>query len=315
SVSLCLACSSSLPPRKVDINVYHTPCCSRPICPNCVSTNPRLTRYNPCLRCLAGVDAVNSKPSSSAGDYGPTANIDGSIRDEDIFVLEDDDQSDLEVIQENDSAIPIQTGPSSSTPETSPCNVDDEGGSTRSPSQAEKSTSGIPFKYFIRPQDTLVGISLKLGIDGRLLCRLNNLPISTLRTNPHLLHTRSFLVLPPSASQPPPLSAAEQAADDERKARLSRERAETRFQTTTKEADRDVARAYVALADLPEASSGDLKEYEKEQSLRKRRVRVSEDGEGETSVEGRAMDQYYDDDEWEAQERAEGRKAGVSPFP
>ena len=78
---------------------------------------------------------------------------------------------------------------------------------------------------------------------SRILCRLNNLPPSTLRMTPHLLHTRAFLILPPSVRAPPPLTPAEQALDEERKARLAVERAETRFQAMTKETDRDVAKA------------------------------------------------------------------------
>ncbi|KAI9061008.1 hypothetical protein FKP32DRAFT_1576789, partial [Trametes sanguinea] len=170
-------------------------------------------------------------------------------------------------------------------------------------------------KYFIRPEDTLLGISLKLGIDAPILCRLNNLPISTLRTIPHLLHTRAFLVLPPNANPPPALSSAEQALDEERRARLARERAETRFQSMTKETDRDVAKAYVALAGLPDGEVSDFKEYQEEKGLRKRRIRGSEDRDAKVSVEGRAMDRYYDDDDWEASERAEGRNPALPSFP
>ena len=150
---------------------------------------------------------------------------------------------------------------------------------------------------------------------SRVLCRLNYLPVSTLRTTPHLLHTRAFLILPPSARTLPPLTPEEQALDEERRARLAIERAETRFQSMTKETDRDVAKAYVALAGLPD---GDImKEHEKETAngLRKRRVRTSEDGLGESRLEERAMDHYFDDGDWESRERAEGRKAALSPFP
>ncbi|EIW57331.1 uncharacterized protein TRAVEDRAFT_105394, partial [Trametes versicolor FP-101664 SS1] len=97
---LCLACSASLPPHKVDSKIYLTQCCARPICPHCLSTNPRLARYNPCLRCLAGVNAVKTRPSAASssqrhGDNAATrTNIDGSVRDEDIFVVEDEDESE-----------------------------------------------------------------------------------------------------------------------------------------------------------------------------------------------------------------------------
>lgn len=89
-------------------------------------------------------------------------------------------------------------------------------------------------------------------LQGRELCRINNLPPSALSTTPHILHTRAFITLPPSARFPggaQNVSAAAQAKDIERERRLARERAEKRVQTLTKEVDWRVAKAYVALAD------------------------------------------------------------------
>ncbi|KAI0787914.1 hypothetical protein C8Q74DRAFT_1197093 [Fomes fomentarius] len=325
SIALCLACSASLPP-KADSPTFYTTCCSRPICPKCISTNPRLTRYNPCLRCLAGVKAVNSQllgvSSGAKGNAPPTrTNIHGSIRDEDIFVLEDgdEDEDDLETDEGGQTlsteATPTQVSPSLLNDGNGAHDITDACQSDAL--KASEATPGLPSKYFIRPDDTLLGISLRLRIDSRALCRLNNLPVSTIRTNPHLLHTRSFLILPPSARAPPPLTAAEQALDEERRARLAIERAETRFQAITKETDRDVAKAYVALAGMPDVD--DTKECKKETAngLRKRRVRMPVDasGSGETGLDERAMDQYFDDDDWESREQAEGRKVSLQPFP
>ncbi|KAI0833223.1 hypothetical protein BC628DRAFT_1406341 [Trametes gibbosa] len=338
SVELCLACSASLPPRKSGSKVFFTQCCSRPICPNCLYTNPRLVRYNPCLRCLAGVNAVNTT-SSTAGSHihaetvaTARKNVDGSVRDEDIFVV-DDEESDSDFEDESDNSHSesehIQRKPASETIQehSNPPHIN---GATafhtlrsdsalsavpRSSPEATAESPGTPPRYFIRPEDTLLGISLKLGIDGRLLCRLNSLSTSTLRTTPHLLHTRSFLVLPPSISLPPPLSPTEQAADEERRARLARERAETRFQSLTKETDRAVAKAYVALADHVDEEQGEVKGYEKETGLRKRRVRTGKDDADRAGLEARATDHYFDDEEWEARERAEGREATLPAFP
>ncbi|KAI1797346.1 hypothetical protein LXA43DRAFT_969322 [Ganoderma leucocontextum] len=349
AVTLCLACSASLPPGKASANVHRTSCCSRPICPNCLAANPRLARYNPCLRCLAGVKAVNSRSQTAEGGKETTAriNVDGSFRDEDVFVIDDEDDSESGAEDERGSArehttegsvasappdngAPPPRAPDYSTSVASRADsAESEVYSTpdaETASQGEiQNTPGQPPKYFIRPDDTLLGISLRLGIDDRILCRLNGLPPSTLRMTPHLLHTRSFLVLPPSVRARPPLSPAEQALDEERKARLAIERAETRFQSLTKETDRDVAKAYVSLAGLPESTeelSGDIKEYEyekgKDSGLRKRRVRSGQSdsaGEGSTSLDGRAMDQYFDDADWEARERAEGRKVAIPSFP
>ncbi|KAI0749557.1 hypothetical protein C8Q80DRAFT_1269421 [Daedaleopsis nitida] len=327
TVALCLACASSLPPRKAAVDIFYTKCCIRPICPNCISKNPRLARYNPCLRCLAGVNAVSAQSTWVLSNVDKNiasapVNIDGAVRDEDIFLLEDEDDSDLETEEDGLGGVP--SSGDEPVPNAGPSYHSDGQslhGSTlqsasRSPSpKVEEQPPGMPSKYFIRSEDTLLGISLKLRVDGRILCRLNNLPISTLRTTPHLLHTRAFLLLPPSARPAPPLTAAEQTLDEERRARFATERAETRFQSMTKETDRDVAKAYVALAGLPDGA--DIKEYDKEKDngLRKRHARTSADGDGEGNIEGRAMDQYFDDGDWEEREREEGRKATISPFP
>ncbi|KAH9945268.1 uncharacterized protein BXZ73DRAFT_96255 [Epithele typhae] len=350
TISLCLACSSSLPPRMTKRDLFYTQCCSRLICPNCISSNPRLTRYNPCLRCLDGVKAVNVSTSATShweGAQSVRVNVDGSMRDEDVFIV--DDGSDDDEDYESDAEEEPGGGPGASTPSPevpraplqqhfdSVSPLSSRPGSLRSvqnpPSICSasetdsigelKSAPGMPPRYFIHSDDTLLGISLKLGIDSRILCRLNGLPITTLRTTPHLLHTRAFLVLPPSAPPPPPLTPEQKAADEERRARLALERAETRFQAMTKETDRSVAKAYVALAGLPEEDDAAAKEAvlfaekDKENGLRQRRVRAGPvPGEpGGSSLEGRATDNYFDDGDWEARERAEGRKAALPAFP
>lgn len=38
-------------------------------------------------------------------------------------------------------------------------------------------------------------------------------------------------------------------------------------------------------------------------------------GDGKRAVEGRAVNWYMDDEEWEARERREGRHAVIAPFP
>ncbi|TBU63094.1 hypothetical protein BD310DRAFT_870606 [Dichomitus squalens] len=348
SVALCLACSASLPPGRANTKIYYTSCCSRPICPNCLIANPRLARYNPCLRCLAGVNAVNSRSLSGtlAGDGNSTpsrANVDGSVRDEDVFVLgdEDGDESETDSDDEDGRSVKQRAEGSiaSATPsEAPPPRTPDYSGSIASHPHSLKSQTGStadsetaaqgdiqtergqPPKYYLRPDDTLLGISLRLGVDSRILCRLNNLPPSTLRTTPHLLHTRSYLVLPPSARPPPPLSPTERALHEERRARLALERSETRFQAMTKETDRDVAKAYIAIAGLSDSADdiGDVKEYDKGdgRGLRKRRPHAGElHGEGDTGLEGRAMEQYFDDEDWVSRERAKGRKVAIPSFP
>lgn len=44
----CQTCYTELPSQA---RPYLTPCCSTPICERCLSRNPRLREYDPCLRC------------------------------------------------------------------------------------------------------------------------------------------------------------------------------------------------------------------------------------------------------------------------
>ena len=148
---------------------------------------------------------------------------------------------------------------------------------------------------------------------GRELCHLNNLPQSTLSTTPHILHTRAFLTLPPSAQSK--LKPTNSTQDAEREARLARSRAEKRLQTMTKEVDWRVAKAYVALADDPNADA-DMKGkesrlHEGRENMRSGQWNIS----AEQTLEGRAVDQYLDDEEWEERERRQGRTAAIQPFP
>jgi hypothetical protein len=117
---------------------------------------------------------------------------------------------------------------------------------------------------------------------GRTLCKLNGLSPSTLRTTPHLLHTRTFLVLP--AAHPQRHATASDVSPEEESQRR-RERAQATFHRVTKETDDGIARAYVALAEDSELVPSLKAEGEKER------------------LEERAVDWYLDDEEWERGER------------
>ncbi|KAF9648932.1 hypothetical protein BDM02DRAFT_3095582, partial [Thelephora ganbajun] len=103
--TLCLACSSSLPPNIGDSELFMTKCCRRPICPRCLETNPRLARYDPCLACLVGVGVIQASSSARNRSGGKPVggsgaqpvrveNLDGGVKDRDLFVLADDDDDD-----------------------------------------------------------------------------------------------------------------------------------------------------------------------------------------------------------------------------
>lgn len=381
-IALCLACSSSLPPTRIKTkskanlgaatadDIYITHCCGRPICPSCIAKNPRLARYNPCLHCLGGVGVVNSRSvtvsHNTKGSDPVSTNVDGAVRDEDVFVLGDEDEDEDEEVAKSSrldgDTIPSTPPPAYQTQTTSAlqpardthtANADLDvrppelahESETKSP---DSSTSSHPPRYYINPNDTLLGIALKLKIDvstytiqistcrstasdlldrfrdcqGHVLCRLNNLPLSTLRTTPHLLHTRTHLILPPTSSQSSNMKATtgEDTRDAEREAARARERAEKRMQTVTKEADWRIAKAYVALASLSsdhdETQTMKAKEGIQavdEQSLPTKSV--PREGVASGSLEAQAVNHYLDDEEWEQRERGAGRGVVIPKFP
>ncbi|KAF8656856.1 hypothetical protein AX16_002403 [Volvariella volvacea WC 439] len=276
SSMLCLACSGSLPPRGPP-DIFMTRCCSQPICHKCLNENPRLARYDPCLACLRGVGVVRG---------GSKSNLDGSLKDSDVFVLGDDDDAD-------DAEIEVQKTPSVEA--SQPRNSTEEKAPRAGAASAAQAMTGVegkakdgsgPAKYYIKRGDTLQGIAFKFRLDGRLLCRMNNLPPSTLSTTPHLLHTRQFIVLPSTSIVNAESTREEEAP--ERKLQGMRERAARKLQTVTKEVDWDVARAYVALA---EDAAEDM-----EYGMKRKEAGMA--WIGGDSLAGIATDMYLDDEEW-----------------
>ena len=221
TTTLCLACSSSLPPLKSptpssssfsakgqDANaLFITQCCQRPICPSCISSNPRLARYNPCLVCLGGVSAVASRatPSAYTPDYssakGKGTLESRSVRDEDTFILgDDDDDDDNEENNYQDRASPVDANPpppyeepsagdiptsavSNTTPSSSSTQIEvskppiehlltTSSGAPSDPAAAsdldDRSAPSAPYKYYLNRSDTLTGICLRFGVDVRL---------------------------------------------------------------------------------------------------------------------------------------------------
>ncbi|KAH8822962.1 hypothetical protein DL96DRAFT_1533646 [Flagelloscypha sp. PMI_526] len=313
STTLCLACSSSFPPNVLSKGaVYQTPCCSRPICSSCTTANPRLMRYNPCLSCLSGVGVLASSslkettlPGASAAP--PDTNLNGAIRDSDNFQIGDDsdeeDQDSPRVSQFSSSSNPTLNAPPSYTSgrsSASSLSLSESSLTASSISELQleppqapvlPSTSTGPSKYYLQKGDSLQGLALRFGVSGRELCSLNKLPPSTLTTTPHLLHTRASIILPLTA-RIKPTDIVEQI-DPEREAELTRERAEKKLQTLTKEVDWKVAKAYVALAES--ATDEDVERFD----LKQKELSVSGLEKGKGRLESMAVDAYLEDDEWE----------------
>jgi hypothetical protein len=96
TIQLCLFCSASQPspaPRAT-LPPFLTSCCAKPICEPCLSRNPRLAKYNPCLSCLSGVDVVRAGRDlrlQTGPERQSRVNIDGATIDSDLFVIGDGD--------------------------------------------------------------------------------------------------------------------------------------------------------------------------------------------------------------------------------
>ena len=181
STTLCLACSSSMPPFKSSLSLFITSCCNRPICPQCLQSNPRLARHNPCLACLSGVGAINTT-SRNLGKQVVNLNVDGAVRDEDNFAIGDDEEEEEEKVE--DQTEPSQSGPPPPYPESTPLSTAAEeaasqrlntnanvagGGTSTSPKNhsqemLEESARSGPSKYYIKSSDSLQGIALRFGL-------------------------------------------------------------------------------------------------------------------------------------------------------
>jgi len=141
------------------------------------------------------------------------------------------------------------------------------------------------------------------------LCRLNDLPTTTLSTTPHILHTRTTILLSPTSKPPPEDPALEEARRVER--------AEKRLQMVTKEIDWRVAKAYVAIAQDSDPSEMSTKEKLNNCGGGLRKMPVSESGVSSRNgvLESDSIDRYLEDAEWEEQEQKEGRGPAIQRFP
>ena len=149
--------------------------------------------------------SLSASPAGSGSVTPSRVNVDGSVRDEDVFVLGDEDGNEDDPESDDDDGQSVQRHeerPSASVASsevTRPRTPDYSGSITSSQSTKSHGNSvassetaaerevqtelGQPPKYFIRPDDTLLGISLRLGIDVRQCIHRLAGPISNSLTN------------------------------------------------------------------------------------------------------------------------------------
>lgn len=230
----------------------------------------------------------------------------GKERESEFVLGDDEEEEDEEVSQideigtkermEEGSDEPSPPDYSSATKEAS----ENELNNPASPSPPPSTSSSL-HHHLLLPSDTLLGLSLRYGLDPHHLCTLNNLPFSTIHTTPHLLHTRRYLLLLPSP--PPPLPASVQT-------QLAHERALARFAMVTKETDPLVRGAYVGLAEEGHFDREEEEEGGYEGGEKKSGAGVGAAGAGRETTEGRAVGRFFEDAEWERENGGGGRLRG-----
>lgn len=277
---LCLACSKVIDAEELPRCVVHS-CCSRPVCPACLTSRPRLATF--CVRCEGVQHALRKGPRDDVTRAGQvvfdfdrsdsdTAGGDGQEHERtappaysenalpaDAFILGGDEEDGGQVVEQVSSAPSLlrsarmngKPGPtkaaisstyaasglasesvsnssevttalrdtlhrdntraadtSLSSPQRPP--ADPSSPAARLATQTTAPSTGLTRQYWLRPNDTLMSLSLRFRINAAALCKLNDLPSSTITTTPHLIHTRQFLLIPEEAIQ----SALESTSGD-----------------------------------------------------------------------------------------------------
>ena len=101
------------------------------------------------------------------GQQQVASNIDGAVRDEDVFVVGDEDIDEQVLEMSEGEAVPIPSTPPNALPAelTRQSEHDITGTPRGDPEELPNGSQASPGRYYIRPDDTLLGISLRLGIN------------------------------------------------------------------------------------------------------------------------------------------------------
>ncbi|GAA6062388.1 hypothetical protein JCM10212_003197 [Sporobolomyces blumeae] len=327
---LCVACSATLDSTASLPTSSEKPAspvsfpCGHSVCARC--TSARRSLATACVLCQSAHDLLSSSSSASRPSRPPHATLPSYTGhlDDDEFVLgddSDDDATDGPDRNEKQSSPPPGIEDRLIHPDDEPPAYDDDNDGNTTATKAhvdskdqERSTERCNLHY-LKPEETLAGLALKYRVEGPLLCSMNRLPISTLSTTPHLVHTLPFVLLPPGAA---PSTSTEPilAPREERRRLIIR-----RFQLQAKCADYSVAKAYceqvwkkreeeadfVRTNRVARRTSGTTDETPDDHALRGERdeVEVREGGELEEAVEA-----YLADERWEREQKENANHKG-----
>lgn len=213
-------------------------------------------------------------------------------------------------------------------------------------------TSGLTRQYWLRPNDTLMSLSLRFRVSAMALCKLNELPPSTATSTPHLIHTRKFLLIPEGAIMkalanapndtnlnsalqgPAPMNRkqkverARKEAQSKFRSLVARDDARTRsagsFGADVTPCDERAARAYVLLmeTELRFVDFGDgIEEKNEKQDLKPDSVAADDEALIDAARQRRfdaivnqAFARWSMDSEWEREQRAMGLEPSSEPI-
>ncbi|GAA5936156.1 uncharacterized protein JCM15063_002726 [Sporobolomyces koalae] len=302
-MQLCVACSSTLDSNRstpVESEKPSEPItfgCGHVLCRHCARSRRSLAKA--CVLCQSAHDLLSttstrSRPQQSHSGNLPVYTLDTEAKD---FVLGD---------ESDDEGNPPQTPPPGLDPSEAdlPPAYDDETVKNVTEASQEKQAEEQCNLHYIKPEETLLGLSMKYRVEGPLLCSMNRLPISTLSTTPHLLHTLPFLLLPPGATPSTSTTPLLPPAQERRRLIIRR------FQIQTRCSDYSVAQAYV-----DQVFKQREDEAECVRTNRRARgqfadvVEVREGGELEQATEA-----YLADERWEREQREHARGKGKGLF-
>ncbi|OCF39223.1 hypothetical protein I317_06992 [Kwoniella heveanensis CBS 569] len=388
STVFCQTCSSEQTSSSIK-QAYITPCCSSPICQRCVTLNPRLREYVPCLKCG---DPRTSELSGSGIGSGAAAGrrlqaIIGAQGGEVVFEIGEDEDEDIvhdpdavsnappkyeDIGYQGSSGYRAQAHPrstsrssldrdtsssrgsahdgqqipsedfreeaqnarkddnASSSPQETPNEADAQHPDR---SEAEKERETVEVRHTVLKSDNLLAIARRYAADPHDLLTLNNLPPTTLSTNPRLLHTRKSIIISrrtvardrDASSKDLQVQNTVTTGSEIDEAR-EKEKSLKRFQLITKSLEPGVGEAYLSLAQLDDEHD---QNHEQEQGLfndgsygtkyenvRRRQIdhedvgiekekdkpeRIQVLGESSSNHhrETRALEAFFDDEQWE----------------
>ncbi|GAA6028121.1 hypothetical protein JCM8097_001880 [Rhodosporidiobolus ruineniae] len=281
--------------------------CGHAVCGACQRKNRRLAQA--CVLCSTVEDVLGSSSSSASATRPASAASSGRppaykaahappAQEEGDFVLGGDSDD-----EDEDEAKTPPPPPEEEEGEwgDEPPAYEEDGVLRREGDEKKDVERESGTLHYLKPEETLAGLALRYGVPGHVLCTLNKLPISTLSTTPHLLHTLPFLLLPPNSRPstsstpilPPPL---------ERKRLIVR-----RFQMATKCSDWAMSQAYVdQVFKAREEEARFVRENHVARGGSGEGVEVREGGELEEAVEA-----FQRDERWEREQQERGKGKGV----